>query len=103
METTNGQTITQSSGPFYRITGQGSSGWFGRGIVIAAAVTTVTAVGALALGQRWLAVADLLPLLYVLPCAAMMFMCMKGMGHGRQTGPAQISSPNEAPTTNVRT
>jgi hypothetical protein len=103
METTNGQTITQSSGPFYRVTGQGPSGWFGRGLVIAAAVTTVAAVGALALGQRWLAVANLLPLLYVLPCAAMMFMCMKGMSHGRQTATPQTAPRNEAPTTDVRT
>jgi hypothetical protein len=103
METTNGQPITQSSGSFYRITGQGSSGWFSRGLVIAAAVTTVAAVGALALGQRWLAVADLLPLLYALPGAAMMFICMKGMSHGRQAGTAQTSSPNEAPTADVRT
>jgi hypothetical protein len=60
--------------------------------------------GALALGQHSLAAANLLPLLYVLPCAAMMFMCMKGMHHGQPKGAAQTSSQNEAPApTDVRT
>jgi len=35
------------------------------------------------------AVADLVPLLYVLPCAAMMFVCMKGMSHGQQADTSQ--------------
>jgi hypothetical protein len=39
---------------------------------------------ALALTQHWLAVAELGPLLFLLPCALMMFMCMKGMNHGQQ-------------------
>ncbi|MBY0320272.1 MAG: DUF2933 domain-containing protein [Reyranella sp.] len=39
----------------------------------------------LALSQHWLGIASLLPLLVVLPCMAMMFMCMKGMNHGQQT------------------
>jgi len=52
------------------------------------------------LGQHSLAAANLLPLLYVLPCAAMMFMCMKGMHHGQQKGAAQTEAP--APT-DVRT
>ena len=90
------QAITQSAGFLIRITEQDSSGWVSRGLVIAAAVTTAAAVGALALGQRWLAVVDLLPLLYALPCAAMMFMCMKGRSHGRQAGTTQTSSRNEA-------
>jgi hypothetical protein len=39
-----------------------------------------------------------------LPRAAIMFMCMKGMNHGRQTDTARTSSRNEAPTsTEVRT
>jgi len=33
---------------------------------------------ALALSQHWLTVVDLVPLLFVVPCAVMMFMCMKG-------------------------
>ena len=31
----------------------------------------------------------LLQLLFVLPCAVMMFMCMKGMSQGKQAQPAQ--------------
>lgn len=46
------------------------------------AVSAVVAVVVLALAQQWLAVAQLTPLLFLLPCALMMFMCMKG--HGRR-------------------
>jgi hypothetical protein len=63
METTSGQVITQSSGSPFRIIGQAASGWSSRGLVIAVTLTTVAAVGALALGQRWFAVVNLLPLL----------------------------------------
>ena len=51
---------------------------------------------ALALSQHWLAIADLVPLLAVLPCAVMMFHCMKGMNHGQQTDTVQASLQNEA-------
>ncbi|OYV40883.1 MAG: hypothetical protein B7Z80_03345 [Rhodospirillales bacterium 20-64-7] len=34
----------------------------------------------LAGGGAWFGIAALLPLLYVLPCAAMMAMCMRGQG-----------------------
>ncbi len=47
---------------------------------------------ALGLGQNWLTIAGLPPLLNVLPCAAMMFRCMKGMKHGPQAGTAPASS-----------
>jgi len=73
---------------------QGSPGRFSgrRGLVVGAALAA--AATALALGQHWLAVADLLPLLFVLPCALMMFHCMKGMKRGAQTDGAQISLQN---------
>ena len=76
----------------------GLSGWHDRrrGLVIAGAATA--GVAALALSQHWLAAADLLPLLYVLPCAAMMLMCMKGSGNGRQATAATAAPPNEPPT-----
>ena len=50
----------------------------GRGglLMLAAALA---AVGLLA-GWTWLGTAAVLPLLYALPCAAMMAMCMKGHG-----------------------
>jgi len=57
----------------------------------------------LALWQHWLAIADLVPLLFVLPCAAMMFMCLKGMNHGQQADTVQPSAPKETTTvTEVR-
>lgn len=40
------------------------------------------AVAALALGSAVLGFAAILPLLYILPCAVMMAMCMKGHGKG---------------------
>jgi len=99
METTNGRAIISAadSSSSHRA-GRGTPGWLGlpRGLVIAVALIAV--VGALALGQHWLAVAGLVPLLFVLPCALMMFMCMKGMNHGKQMDPAQTSATNEAPT-----
>jgi hypothetical protein len=48
------------------------------------------------LSQHWLTVADLVPLLYVLPCAVMMFMCMKGsMNNGQQTDSTEASARTE--------
>jgi hypothetical protein len=104
MSRTNNQMTTPAVGnaPSHGI-GQGSLDWLGRrrGFVIAVAVAA--AATALALGQHWLAVADLLPLLFTLPCAVMMFMCMKGMNHGQQTGTPQASARNEMPTaTDIR-
>lgn len=46
----------------------------------------------LALSQSWITVGNLLPLLFTLPCAVMMFMCMKGMRHGQQDGEAASSN-----------
>jgi hypothetical protein len=53
---------------------------------------------ALALSQHWLAIADLVPLVAVLPCAVMMFHCVKGMNRGQQINTAQASLRNEAPS-----
>jgi hypothetical protein len=88
MAATNRQVITPAA--------DGSS-WLvrRRGLVIAVAM--VAAASALALGQGWLAVADLVPLLFLMPCAVMMFM-MTGMNHGQQTDTSQNSTRNDAPT-----
>jgi hypothetical protein len=101
MGTTDGQAATQSGGASCHIGGHGSRRWFGqsRSLVIATAIAAVALAGALALSEHSLAVTNLLPLLYVLPCAAMMLMCMKGMHHGRQSGTTETSSQNEAPGT----
>lgn len=50
-----------------------SGGWRGPLAVTALAM----ALAALAISQNWIAFAALLPLLYLLPCAAMMYVCMK--------------------------
>jgi hypothetical protein len=63
---------------------------FGGGAVVAAL--------ALALNQHWLTVADLPPLLFLLPCALMMLHCMKGMNHGQQASGAQASTNTDKPT-----
>jgi hypothetical protein len=57
----------------------------------------IVAGTALALSQHWLTVAALVPLLFVLPCAVMVFMCMKGMNHGQQAGAVQSSAGTKAP------
>jgi DUF2933 family protein len=72
-------------------------GWLSRprGFVIALGVA---AAAVIALGQHWLAFADLVPLLFVLPCAVMMFRCMKGMNHGPQPDTTQASAQSDIPT-----
>ena len=67
-----------------------------RGLVIAAALTAGVVV--LAVWQRWLTLAELTPLLFTLPCAVMMFMCMKGMNHAEETGGAQTSINSDKST-----
>ncbi len=74
-----------------------SPGWLSRrrGLVVGAAVAA--AAIALALSQHLLAIANLVPLLVVLPCAVMMFTCMKGMNRGQQADTAPTSPENELP------
>jgi hypothetical protein len=99
MGTANGQMTTPAaSGSSCHGAAQGSPGWLRgrRGLVLGAAVGA--AAIALALSQHWPAIADLAPLLAVLPCAVMMFHCMKGMNRGQQTDTAQASLQNEAPS-----
>ena len=60
----------------------GRLAWLGRRRGAVIAVAAIAAGAALALSQSWLAAADLAPLLYVLPCAAVMFVCMR---HGQQS------------------
>ena len=57
-------------------------------------IAGVTLIGLLllALGEKWVAMSAVAPLLYVLPCAVMMFMCMKGMNHGRSGGSSDAAS-----------
>ena len=99
METTYGRrTGPANDSSSFHHAGPGSLGWLGRrhGLIIAGAVTA--AVAALALSQHWLAAANLVQLLFVLPCAVMMFMCLKGMNHGQQTKTTPTSADNESLT-----
>lgn len=79
--------------------GQSQGSWFSqhRGIAIATTLAAV-AVVFFALSQHWLAAAALLPLLYILPCAVMMSMCMRGTNYGQQTNTAQAPAQNETTT-----
>jgi hypothetical protein len=98
MGTTNGQATTPATGgSSCHGAGQGSPGWLSgsRGLVVG--VAAAAAAIALALSQHWLAIADLAPLLVVLPCAVMMFTCTKGMNRGQQAD-TQTSLQNGAPT-----
>jgi hypothetical protein len=45
-------------------------------------VTAVAGIVALASGWYWLGFAAIAPLLFLLPCAALMAFCMKGAGNG---------------------
>ena len=51
-----------------------------RGMLV---IATVAGIAALASGWYWLGLAAIAPLLFLLPCAAMMAFCMKGMGNGQ--------------------
>lgn len=93
METTNraiAVVTEQRNNPNHR---QDQRKWFvsWRGFAIAGALAAAAIV--LALSQQWLSVRDLLPLLYLLPCAVMMAMCAKGMSQcdnqGSGSGKAQ--------------
>ncbi len=100
METTNHLVTTapttecSSSHGGARGSGGRLSHW--RGLVFGGGA--VAAAVALALNQHWLTVADLPLLLFLLPCAVMMLMCMKGMNHGQQTAGAQASANTDKPT-----
>jgi hypothetical protein len=98
METTKAQmTVPTISHSSRHRAGQSDNGWLGgrRGLILAGGVAAAGA--ALALGQHWLAAADLVPLLFALPCAAMMLMCMRG-NHGERASASTASEQNEPST-----
>jgi hypothetical protein len=65
-----------------------------RGVIIG--VTLAAVVAAFALSRYWLPAAAFAPLLLLLPCAAMMLMCMRGMNHRQHVIPQQVP-PGSAP------
>ena len=64
-----------------------------RSLLIVAAVLGATGVFA---GWQWFGAAAMLPLLYTLPCAAMMMMCMRGHGGTGNTPMNSSSSGTES-------
>lgn len=99
METTNHTVSTSAANGRSSCHGGGhrSGGWLGnrRNLLIGGGAIVVAL--AVALGQHWLTLAALAPLLYVLPCALMMLVCMKGMNHGQQTGDGQRAADTGKP------
>lgn len=69
-----------------------SAGWVAkrRGWIIAGAAAV--AGTSVALGEGWLSLSALAPLLYTAPCAIMMLFCMKGMSRSMQ---AQDQTQNQ--------
>ena len=56
--------------------------WLSRGRRMLVLATAVAGIVALASGWYWLGFAAIAPLLFLLPCAAMMAFCMKGTDNG---------------------
>jgi hypothetical protein len=82
---------------------QGSGSWLSRRRGLVFGGGAIVAGTALALNQHWLTVPELAPLLFLLPCAVMMFMCMKGMNHRQQTSAVPASTSADTPIgTNTR-
>ncbi len=97
MGTTNRQLTTPAAGgSSSHGAGQASPGWLSGRRDLVVVVAAAAAAIALVLSQHWLTIADLVPLLAVLPCAVMMFHCMKGMNRGQQTDTAEASLQTEA-------
>ncbi|MFM9848054.1 MAG: hypothetical protein ACKVP3_12945 [Hyphomicrobiaceae bacterium] len=67
--------------------------FLGRHGLLIAGVLTV-AVAAVAVSQNWIATANLLPLLFTLPCVLMMLRCMS---HGQRTENVPSPAPSEIP------
>lgn len=74
-----------------------SPGWLSGRRGLALGGGAAAAAVALALSRNWLMVAQLAPLLFLLPCTLMMLMCMKGMNHGQQPSGAATSTDPEKP------
>jgi hypothetical protein len=103
MEIANGPAAARAEGgSSCHAAKQGSpSGRFGgRGVITATALAAGGAV--LAVWQHWLTLAELTPLLFTLPCAVMMFMCLKDMNHGQSGDAAQAPASRETTATDGR-
>jgi len=86
MGTTNGDTAIAAA-----------VSWLGRRRHLVLAVAAAASAVALALSQHWPVVADLMPLLFVLPCAAMIYKCMNGMDRSPHTDGGQAPPQSQTP------
>lgn len=94
METTNHPIVTSAPARASSChgAGQDSGSWLSRRRGLVFGGGAIVAGTALALSHHWLAAAALAPLLYLLPCLALMYMCMKSMKHGEQASTAPASA-----------
>jgi hypothetical protein len=82
---------------------QGSGSWLSRRRGLVFGGGAIVAGTAVALSQHWLTVPEVAPLLLLLPCAVMMFVCMKGMNHSPPTSADPASAGTDTPmSTNTR-
>lgn len=89
--------VTKTDPSCHRIN-PNSRGWLSqRPRLLLAGGAVILALG-LALSLHWITPTLLAPLLYVLPCAFMMLMCMRGMGHNQQTDHSQDVANAGKPT-----
>lgn len=100
MKSTNLTTNAPQGGSSCHAGKGGASNWLGgrRGLLLIA-VAAIAGL-ALALNQHWLFAAQIVPLLFLLPCTVMMFMCMKG--HGRQSNAEAASEKVETDSVDAR-
>jgi hypothetical protein len=72
--------------------------WLNRRRVFLLGGGVIVASIALALGQRWVTLGALVPLLWLSPCLVMMTMCMKGRNSEEQAVPARATDKPTVPT-----
>jgi hypothetical protein len=70
---------------------------FGRWRGLLALSVLAVALAALAVSRNWIAFATLLPLIYVLPCAAMIYICMRPREQ-EPTGGTNVRGPQNGLT-----
>lgn len=77
-DTRRAEARTPLTSPVAGSSTPGRFGWL-RSKRIAVVAAVAFAVAAIAFGSAWFGFAAILPLLYFLPCAAMVYFCSKGM------------------------
>jgi hypothetical protein len=76
----------------------GPSRWSCRGLILACVIAAAATAIAFVYYRHWFAAVDLVSLLYVLPCVAIILICMKHMNHNKQVDAARASERSDATT-----